>query len=293
MPMSNLKKIYDLLPFKKQFFTGVKYFVTPPKRITQHLHFKAKIKIKTENNFFVMQHYGYIIENELFWHGIENAWERTSFKLWKRFCAEANVIFDIGANTGVYSLIAGSVNSKAKIYAFEPVKSVYEKLNKNIELNAFRNNVKTFETALSDYTGEAIIYLEKNAEHVLSVTVNKTFMGDDVEQRTEVIKTIRLDEFIENEKIESIDLMKIDVETHEPEVLEGMGIYLSRFRPVILIEILNDEIGARVQHIIQGLNYRFYNIDEKTDTITEVKSITRSSFFNYLLCPEEIKKKVF
>lgn len=45
--------------------------------------------------------------------------------------------------------------------------------------------------------------------------------------------------------------MKIDVETHEPEVLEGVGEYLKKFRPSLLIEILDDEITAKVQNITQ------------------------------------------
>ncbi len=36
--------------------------------------------------------------------------------------------------------------------------------------------------------------------------------------------------------------MKIDVETHEPEVMEGFAEYYLKFKPIILIEVLNDQI---------------------------------------------------
>ena len=39
--------------------------------------------------------------------------------------------------------------------------------------------------------------------------------------------------------------MKIDVETHEPAVLKGMGEYLRSFRPTMLIELLNDEVAQQ------------------------------------------------
>jgi len=35
------------------------------------------------------------------------------------------------------------------------------------------------------------------------------------------------------------------VETHEPEVLEGMGELLVKYRPILLIEVLSDELGER------------------------------------------------
>ena len=43
-------------------------------------------------------------------------------------------------------------------------------------------------------------------------------------------------------KITKIDLLKIDVETHEPEVLEGYTKYIHLHKPTMLIEILNDEL---------------------------------------------------
>jgi len=280
-----LKYLYSIIPLKKQIFTTIKYFWIPSKKISQHLHFESTLKIKVdEKSSFNIQHYGYMIENELFWHGIDNAWEKVSFKLWKILSERSDVILDIGANTGVYSLISGSKNPAAKIYSFEPINSVFKKLSHNIEINSFKKNVTLFETALSNFTGEATIYLEKNATHALSVTVNKSLLPDEVEYRTETIKTIRLDEFIKNAGLTKIDLMKIDVETHEPEVLGGMGIYLEKFRPTILIEILTDEIGTQVQKLLDNLDYLYFNIDEKTGKIIKTENITKSNYYNYLIC---------
>ncbi len=284
-----LKSIYRAVPFKKQIFKLIKLAWIPPSNITQHLHFNAPVKVNVEKKAaFNIHHYGYIIENELFWYGIEGGWEKASFKLWKELSKNAKTIFDIGANTGVYSLISGSVNPDAKIYAFEPINSVYKKLIHNVQLNSFKNNVSAKEIALSNYTGEAVIYLEKNATHSLSVAVNKSLLANDIDFRTEKIKTITLGQFIEENKINKIDLIKIDVETHEPEVLEGMGIYLRKFKPTLLIEILNDEIGKKVEQLIQGIDYLYFNIDEQGGTVEEATCITKSKYYNYLICSKEI-----
>jgi tRNA1(Val) A37 N6-methylase TrmN6 len=40
--------------------------------------------------------------------------------LWIKLCRQSETILDVGANTGVYALVAGAVNKKAKIFAFEP-----------------------------------------------------------------------------------------------------------------------------------------------------------------------------
>src|ERR1051326_3413102 len=106
-----LKYFYNIIPFKKEIFTVVKHFWSPSKKISQHLHFKSKLKIKIDKqSSFNLYHYGYMIENELFWHGIDNAWEKVSFRLWKMLSETADIVLDIGANTGVYTLISGSIN---------------------------------------------------------------------------------------------------------------------------------------------------------------------------------------
>ena len=56
-------------------------------------------------------------------------WEKVSLQLWEELCKESEVIFDVGSNTGVYSLLAKSSNPKSKVYAFEPIKRISALLN--------------------------------------------------------------------------------------------------------------------------------------------------------------------
>ena len=94
------------------------------------------------------------------------------------------------------------------------------------------------------------------------MTVNYNYLDPSVKVEEVEIETITLNKFIKDNNIPRIDLMKIDVETHEPETLEGFSDYLSIFRPAMLIEILNNEIGARVEKLVNGLGYLYFNIDE-------------------------------
>ncbi|MCW8896436.1 MAG: FkbM family methyltransferase [Flavobacteriales bacterium] len=290
--MKNIfKKIYQLIPFKKYIFLGVKKLVNLPESIYKHLHFHGVITINAgDAHQFKMYHHGTSEENELFWGGIENGWERTSLKLWRKLCIDAETVFDVGANTGLYSLITKSLNQKAQVVAFEPVPKVLEYLNYNIEINHY--DIKIEPKAASNFNGEAKVYLIKGVEFTTSVTVNKSLLAETTPKDELIIKTIRLDTFIEENKIDKIDLMKIDVETHEPEVLEGMGEYLDKFKPDFLIEVWDKECAATLNHLFKNKGYLYFDLDDKNDVITQKNEITVSSFWNYLICKPETAKKI-
>ncbi len=164
-----------------------------------------------------------------------------------------------------------------------------DKLKKNVTLNGF--TVECVKKALSDKTGKAIIY-EIDAELINAATLNeKTGTAGQLHKQTE-IDTITLDDFIEEKKIKKIDLMKIDVETHEPQVMKGFEKYLPVLKPTFLIEILTDEIGEKLEPFFAPLGYLFFNIDDKNDKIRKVEKLTHSDHFNFLICLPETANKL-
>lgn len=282
-----LKSLYQAVPFKHTIFSVVKLFWSPPESIYKYLTFTGTLKAKTPlGTSFKIKHFGDTIENEIFWSSIKN-WEIVSIDIWCKLCKNADVIFDAGANTGIYSLLAKSVNPQAKVYAFEPVTRVYEKLLTNNNLNHF--DISCNEIALSNYDGEATLYDLPN-QHVYTAFVNKNYFEENVKTVAVKIKATTLNSFIETNKIPRVDLMKIDVELHEVEVMEGFSKYLQQFRPAILIEILNDEIGSKIQNLIANMDYIYFNIDEKTG-MRRVENIAKSDYYNYLLCSKETAEK--
>lgn len=284
-----LKFIYNTLPFKKNIFILLKIFFTPPQSIYQHLHFTGefKVDIDPKRNFKIM-HYGFMIENEIFWKGIYNGWEKYSMRLWKDLCEHANVIFDVGANTGIYSLVAKTTNANAKVYAFEPVERVYRKLDFNIALNNY--DITTINKAVSESNGTAIIY-DTSEEHILSVAVNKNISLTPENTFPVEINTITLDTFISTNNIKELQLIKIDVEMHEVEALKGFKKNIKKFEPTILIELLDDKIGKEVQGMISGMGYLYFNIDERSG-IRQVSELGKSDYYNFLICKPEVAKKI-
>ena len=284
-----IKSLYAALPFKRPVFEVVKKIYKPTPRIYQHLHFNDSFRVRvTDKETFKIRHYGFEIENELFWAGIKDGWEKVSTALWIKLCRESEVIIDIGANTGVYSLIAKTVNPGAKVFAFEPVERVFEKLERNCRLNNY--DIGCFKKAVSNYSGKAKIY-DTAGEHIYSVTVNKNLNSSTTLVKEFEIDTITLKDFIEKQGLTKIDLIKIDVETHEPEVLEGMHEYLAKFNPVMLIEILNDEVAAKLNKLLAGLGYLYFNIDENNG-VRQVKEVIKSDYYNFLFCKKETALKL-
>lgn len=286
-----IHKLYDALPFKQALFTALRSFPIP-QRIYQHLHFHGVMRVEVgKGESFRIRHYGYMIENELFWRGIKG-WEKVSLDLWVRLCRRSDIIIDVGANTGVYALIARTVNPQATIIAVEPVERVFRKLEDNIALNG--GGIRAVRAALTDHEGAVTLYDAPHLEHVLGVSLNKERIyvveGKSVQPVSVAGRTMAgiAQEF----GLPRIDLMKIDVETHEPEVLAGFIDILRRDKPTLLIEILNDQVAARVEDLVRGLGYVYYNIDDVTWPPEKAATLTKSKHFNYLFCQPEVAREI-
>jgi FkbM family methyltransferase len=281
-----LKRAYAALPFKQPLFTALRNVVNVPERIHRHLHFQGIIQVPVSaTEHFRMRHHGHMIENELFWKGIKG-WEPVSMELWLRLCRGSRNIFDIGANTGVYALAAQAVNPDANVVAVEPVERIFRKLQDNILLNGDR--IRAVHAAVSDHSGTALLYDMPEADHVLSVSLEASWNSESDRLRPVEVPCITVADLAHETGTSAIDLVKIDVETHEPAVLRGFERILERDAPSMLIEILNEEVARQVAQLIAGLGYRYYNIDDRTWPPPAVDRLTASGHFNFLICRPEV-----
>jgi FkbM family methyltransferase len=265
-----LKYIYRIIPFKRALFTLLKVFWRPSKSVFQHLHFQGAFTVLVEpGQSFTLYHPGNQIENEIFWRGLDQSWERDSIRIWKTLCAKANTILDIGANTGIYALVAKAVNPNIVAYAFEPHPMFFPMLQHNIRINQF--NIQACPLAISDKTG--LITIDDYAGEKPALQIEAT----------------TLDAFIIQHKITALDVIKIDVEKHEPQVLAGFAQHLPVFKPTLLIEILTTAVAQQVEKSVSGLGYLYFNINEK-GSIRKTDHIEVSDHYNYLICQPAIAK---
>ena len=287
-----IKKAIRLTPFKKSLFSGIKLFGIPPKKIRRELKFTGVFKVVIGKSSFQLMNYNFdkfTLENDVFWFG-RKGWEPESINLWVKLSSESKIILDIGANTGIYSLISAAIAPTATIYSFEPVDRIYDKFQKNILINKF-STIHAEKIALSDKNDFAILY-DFVEDIPLNANLNSCWHSESSARVEKKIETKRLDLFIEENHILNIDLMKIDVELHEPQVLRGMGKYLVQFQPSLLIEIFNEDMWNHLQDIIKDLNYQIFYIDD----LKGARRINRFEIFdgyNFLFCNEETAKRIF
>jgi len=241
------------------------------------------MNIGVEGKVIKLYNPGYTtIENEIFWKGLEG-WEKTSVELWKKLVNHSECILDVGANSGLYSILASALNPKAQIYAFEPVQRTAVLFQRNLELN-LKTNIKLIKKAVSNANGNFTFY-DTSSQSQYSASLNQKMLEDDENRVTYQIEAIRLDSMSELSTY-NVGLIKLDVEMHEPEALEGMIDIINRNHPTILIEVLNNEIATKVNNLLSNVNYLCFSIDELNKPKL-LKKISPSEFHNLLLIKEE------
>lgn len=122
-----------------------------------------------------------------------------------------DIVIDIGAQIGIFSIFASKLAPYGKVYSFEPVPENFKLLCENIRLNNCQN-IFCFQKAISDKEGEEIIFL--NPHNVGGHSLLVDFCGEKLS-----ISTVTLENVIKKEKIEKIDFLKIDCEGMEYRIL--------------------------------------------------------------------------
>lgn len=279
-----LIKIYKFLPIKKAICTITKISRIRNDKFYKDLRFNGKFKVSINRNLkFKLFHFGGSIENETFWKGLFVTFENETGWLWLELSKRANTIFDIGANTGIYSLVSKTIKSNSAVYAFEPSKNSFHKLKKNIILNKF--DIEHYKLAVSNKIDNVTFFDFKDPNQT-SASLSAEMYRNNPDYNDKLIeynvKTIRLSDFIESNNIKNLDLIKIDVEMHEPEVIEGLGKYLVILKPTILIEVLNNKVAHKLNKLIPK-DYLIFHLDSYRK-MKIVKSLKRiEDKWNYLL----------
>lgn len=139
---------------------------------------------------------------------------------------DSPVVFDVGANVGDYSLCLREHLPAAKIYAFEPAKSVYQELASRINGADAEGQIKPYNLGFSDSEKLVELYsytVEGEDASVLS-SIDQRLPTQVLDVRTsssELVQIQTIDGFCEAEGINRVDFLKVDVEGHELSVLRG------------------------------------------------------------------------
>lgn len=123
-----------------------------------------------------------------------------------------DLVLDIGAHIGMFSVFASKFATEGKIYAFEPMPENFQMLQDNIELNKI-TSIIPINKAVSDKKDEKELYLSQkyNSEHSFVLYENKTKKLN--------VKTTSLKDIMIDYSIPKIDFLKMDCEGAEYEIL--------------------------------------------------------------------------
>jgi FkbM family methyltransferase len=154
-----------------------------------------------------------------FYRRIQNfGGEKEQLELFLDYVKEGDVIWDVGAFIGLFSVFASkAVGDKGKVYAFEPEEATAKKLDANCKLNKL-NNITIVNYALSNTDKAGKLYPANEGQNAIhSLQPHAGVSQDGVE-----INLKRGDSLVADKVLERPNVIKLDVEGAELQSLQGM-----------------------------------------------------------------------
>lgn len=129
------------------------------------------------------------------------------------------VYLDIGANQGLYTILAAKNPFCKKVIAFEPVSRTFELLSSNCEINGVSKKTRLLNKAVSDVTGTSKITLVANHSGAAGLP-GRSGMEGTTEETIDTVNHQELNRLIESDNLDIV--VKIDTEGHDEVVLQQL-----------------------------------------------------------------------
>ena len=177
-----------------------------------------------------------------------------------------SVYFDVGANNGYfYALKVARRHPGCRVHAFEPDVRIFGPLMKNVAFNGAAN-VVLIPIALSDSDGTGRMPANMGASgYLLSSKTESTLQVE--------VRVTTLDNYVSQENIHRLDLIKVDIEGGEYRFIKGSEVTLRKLRPLVIVE-LREELLRRshasvdkVVDVMGSLDYVGYRVSDHVDAV--------------------------
>lgn len=167
---------------------------------------------------------------------------------------EDDVFWDIGANVGTFSCIAGDLLTDGAVVAFEPYPPTVERLRDNLRRNGVSAVVES--RALSDAEGERTFFVMGTDEAgTREGSIEENYAATDDAVRTITVETTTADRAVESGAYPPPNVVKIDVEGAAPDVLAGMEETLARPDCRLLVVEPHDN-EATIEGLLEDAGFR-------------------------------------
>ena len=193
---------------------------------------------------------------------MDDHYEAPTLKLWRALAKDAETILDLGSHVGVFACAAAYANPRAKVVAVEAFARNASMLMKNA--TPFPN-LKPVHAAIGVTSGKKLFhvspitgggYVEEGSRETLSTPGTRDQTGDSF-----VVEAVTLSEICAREGLESVDLMKMDLEGLEHALLTSQEDFWARWRPRdVLVEITIGKTHPEIKRdIFSAMGKRGYS----------------------------------
>lgn len=198
------------------------------------------------------------ISSQVYWRGY---YSTDQLNLLRNLLKPGMVFVDVGANKGEFTVFAAKYTAGGMVFAFEPVDALCEELAANVKANGFQH-VQIIRKGLGKTRKQSIVYKAKETKETeLNMGLFTLYPRTGVDHPGSMIEILSLDDFVTEQQIKRIDVIKIDIEGGELDMLEGASETIGRWKPVIFIEInslTSHAAGYDPGHILRFLETRGY-----------------------------------
>jgi FkbM family methyltransferase len=200
-----------------------------PLMIALHKYFKEPVivQVRTKDRGIMVLQLDDEMQFTMYYNMFENIYLRTMNSL----IEGVDVAIDVGGNVGQYALLFAQ--KAKKVYAFEPMPVMIERLETHVALNHLQEKLKIIPKALSNVNGTLELSIPPaDNSGVASTVIDKTGNA-----QTIVVESITLDDFLVAEKVARVGLIKMDIEGAELFALQGMKKTIADNKPVLIMEM--------------------------------------------------------
>ena len=256
-----MNKIQLILKARKTFsnwqtLIGVYFKTIKEKNVILETKNNIKIKIRTNSTDIMQLGTVWLIED----------YEVSGFNI-----NNEDVIIDIGAHIGLFSLFASQYCKNGKIFSYEPIEKNYNILKENIEVNKIENII-SFNSAVSKQTNKLKIFINSDDSAHSIFESEKNF----IEVDSTTIKSI-----FDKNKIENCNLLKFDCEGAEYQIIESIPKeYFFKIEKMIIEYHLANEKPEMYKKLIENLKNNSFEIKIKklSDSMGMIYAINKTKF---------------
>ncbi len=190
------------------------------------------------------------------WASIYGGWEPAAQKAYTRMVEKDKVVYDLGANVGIHSLLFSKlVGPQGVVIAFEPLPENVREIESIKSLNA-ADNIRIAPVAAGNADGTVAFKIGK-----LGKQGSLTGIGCETGQEISV-RVAKLDSLVAKEGYPLPDFVKMDIEGGEADAIEGMSAILDRCAPVFFIDLHTPEQDVRVAALLGDRGYTIHRLSE-------------------------------